>query len=78
MLDLYSVWIIFSEKYFNSALCLKHSIKQRVEVTFSDTEGGCGSLEQPKLLKHAYGSYFYFHHYNQGSSTALQLECCRT
>ena len=44
MLDLYSVCYNFSKKYFYSALCLKHSIKQRVEVTFSDTEGGGGPL----------------------------------
>ena len=44
MLDPYSVWYNFSKKYFYSALCLKHSIKDRVEVTFSDTEGGGGYL----------------------------------
>jgi len=32
--------------------------------------GWLGLLKQSKLPKHAYGSYFYFHHFNQGSSTA--------
>ena len=44
MLDLYSVRYNFSKKYFYSTLCFKHTIKERVEVTFSDTEGGRGYL----------------------------------
>ena len=44
MLDLYSVRYNFSKKYFYSTLCFKHTIKERVEVTFSDTEGGGGYL----------------------------------
>tara|TARA_R110000851_G_scaffold248157_1_gene400649 strand:+ start:231 stop:695 length:465 start_codon:yes stop_codon:yes gene_type:complete len=45
MLDLYTSWYFFSEKYFYLTLPLKHSIKARVEVTFSDTEGGRGLLK---------------------------------
>ena len=44
MPDLYSFYYFFSEKYFYPTLRLKHSIKARVEVTFSDTEGGRGYL----------------------------------
>jgi hypothetical protein len=45
MLDLYTFSYFFSEKYFYLTLPLKHCIKDRVEVTFSDTEGGRGLLK---------------------------------